>query len=213
MPPKPSAPATDLNANHERGVALETKVRGLLHHEQVGAATRVFHEAWEDTVLNLPLRQTFELSRLDSRGMRKLLNLTAEGATAQFEIRRGIDPRKPAAGAVMIVGYDEAIGFLSVGAEDLLHRAGEFAELYELRALAVEGLSGDEPSVVMELVRPELRLCEFCGELHAGEAQKCDTCRSRRKRKRKEGMEDQAEKPPVPLAGAFRELVAETKTV
>lgn len=209
MLPKLAPITPDLKALHENGKRLETQVRGLLEHRAFVQAARVFDEQWESTVLpHLPLRVAFVLTRLDRRGVRRFLDLCQEDTSAgapALELRSSVDPRRPHATAVMIAGEDEVIGFLSADGEGILERAGDHADLYTVKPLVISGIESGQLSFEMELVRPDLKQCTACSGLHAGEADKCDEC-IEAKRRKKPKAEPEAERPAVPLAGAFRSL-------
>lgn len=212
MPPKPAPPIDNMMTRHERGVKLETTVRGLLHHRALKQAHRIFDQEWERTILpHLPLRHPFELTRLDKRGIAMMIERSEGDKPLALELRQGIDPRAKNATAVVVSAGKkmEVIGFLSKDAEGVLSQAGEYADLYEPKPLQITGVLSGKLVFQMELVRPDLRQCSACDALHTADEINCEDCRKRRRRKTK-SLEETAEQASVPLQSAFRHLSRET---
>lgn len=197
-------PDQNLTDQHDKAVQLETTVRGLLDVSRVRDAHRVFDEEWQRTILpHLPLRVPFVLDRVDRHGIAVMIDRDVMPA---LELRSGVDRRQPQAVAVMISDADEAIGFLPDDALTVLERAGDDADLYGVKLLS--GRVDESGTMIfdMELWRADLRQCEACEELHAGDKPKCENCLKGKKRK-KRGAEAHNELPAVPLQRTFREIV------
>lgn len=209
MPPKPAPPVEDMQTRHQRGVELETKVRGLLHHREIKQAHDVFNQEWQHTLLaDLPLRQSFKLERLDRRGLAKMIERSEDGKPIRLVLRKNIDPRSPKSLAVVLTGVNEVVGFLPADVQEWLAKAGEYARFYEVKPLTVSGLEAGRPELLMELVRPDLRQCSACGKLHTEDKENCKECRQKRRRKTKT-LEETIEHAPVPLNNAFKHLSGE----
>jgi hypothetical protein len=207
-PPKLATPTDDMVTRHEHAVRLQTKVHGLVHQGNVPGAIRVFDQGWQSTMLhNLPARYPFLLDKVDRRGVRQLITLAKDGIDAPPELRAlpGVDPINPERVGVGIQGEDNVLGFLPDDALELLDGAGDLADIYDLRLLAVRPTDKGSHNVEVELVRPDLRQCSACTDLHTGEHENCDSCRSRRRRKNRT-LEETAEVPSVPTLQAFEDI-------
>lgn len=205
-PPKPALPNEELTVLHQRGVQLETKVRGLLHHGAVQQAQRAFDQDWRRSLLpHLPLRYPFVLERLDRRGVSRLLEVLQKEDSFSLQLIYKVDPHHPDAVGVGLKGEDHLFGFLPSEALEVIDEAGEHADLYEPKILAVRGIQSGNMSFEMELARPDLRQCSACGILHTGDKENCEECRSKRRRKKK-SLEETQEAPPVPVSSAFNHL-------
>jgi len=198
-----------MKTRHEAGVRIETAVRGLLHHGALRQAEHVFDQGWKSALLpHLPLRHPFMLAHIDHHGVTRMLDALKERDGAiELRLLPGVDRRQPKQVGVGLAGEDHLIGFLPADARELLDGAGEYADLYEPKILAMRGLESGDVKFEMELIRPDLRQCSSCTTLHVGEHENCDECRSKRRRKTKT-LDETAERPAVPVATAFSHLAA-----
>lgn len=215
MPPKPLPPTDDMMSRDERGKRLETTIRGLIHHRAIKEAHQAFDHEWKRTILpHLPLRHPFKLTRLDKRGLIKLIEAREADQTLLFDLRQGVDPRNPTAVAVVFEtnGVVEVVGFLGADEEKMLQRAGQYAKLYTPTPLQITGFPNGKLGFQMELVRPDLRQCSACDKLHTEDQINCEECRKKRRRKNKKSLEETAEQAPIPFQGAFRHLSREPLT-
>ena len=212
MPPKPAPLSEDMKDRHQQAVKLETTVAGLLQHGAVGQARRIFDRDWSETLLHsLPLRQAFLLDRPDRNGISKLLDLAEEGQPINLTLMHGVDRRSKRQIAVGIDGQDMTVGWLPEEILQILQEAGQFAEIYEPKILAVSGLQSGQMQFEMQLSRPDLRQCSACNQIHTGQHENCEECRSKRRRKKRK-LEETIEAPPVPVNQAFHNLAEAHQT-
>lgn len=206
MPPKPAPPSKDMKDRHDKAVKLETTVDGLLQHGALTQAQRVFDRDWAETMLaSLPLRQSFILDRPDRAGVARLLDLAESGEELEVKLMYGVDRRRKRQIALGIEGQDVVVGWLPEEILEMLSETGDFAELYTPKILAARGLQSGKIEFEVELARPDLRQCSACNNLHVGEHENCDDCRSKRRRKKRK-LEETAETPPVPVSQAFHNI-------
>ena len=206
MPPKPATPSQDMKDRHEKAVKMEATVDGLLHHGALSQAQRVFDKNWAETILaSLPLRQAFLLERPDRAGFSRLLDLAEKGEKFDLVLMRGVDRRRKKQIAVGIEGEGLVVGWLPEEMLEMLSDAGDYSGLYQPGILAARGLQTGTMQFEMELIRPDLRQCSHCNNLHVGQHENCKECRQKR-RPKKRSLEETVEAPAVPVSQAFHNI-------
>lgn len=211
MAQKPTPPPQNLRDQYNNAVKLETTVNGLLHHGQTKKALEAFENNWETTTLsNLPLRHPFRLQRVDTIGLRLLVSQDNESKKVSFSLKAGLDKQNPKEIAVLVETEEqiEVVGFLGKETQEMLARAGEGKEFYEVKPLQLSGLQSGDLKFDMELVRPDLRQCSACNKLHLGDQINCEECRKKRRRKQAE-LHETLEQSSVPMQAALRKLSAQ----
>ena len=208
---------SDFEKKLQAGRELESRVRGLLHHEQDKAAKREFAKKWKGVLPNMPTRFTSTLEDIEADSIMRLLSEPNINDIwdilniIELKLTKRLDPRRPQRVAVY---YQDApqtrrhiIGFLPKEDAEYLHNLGPARKVYTPCFRELHNLEGNlEAIIVIEFIRPELRICSACGKEHFNETINCVECRSKRRRLQSDSEAVQEKPVSVPVTGAFQKI-------
>lgn len=160
----------------DAGRRLAEQVDAQLERGNRAQARRLVSLRWQGAASELPLRFPVVLEQVKVGEIRRLAErLRAGERPPALELHRR-------AGAVQIrIAGGKKLGCLPQADTAFIAGLGEAAALYTPHLLELVTRAGAE-SVAVELVRPELRSCSFCGNLHTGAHINCSECRAKRRR-------------------------------
>ena len=194
---------------------LESRVSGLLHHEQVEKAKREFSQKWPDYLPSMPVRFTTKLERVESANLLRLLADTTPSdiweklSSIELHVAKKMDPHHPERVAIYYQdapqGRRHVVGFLSDDVIEDLQSFGPARKEYSIYFRELHNLQSDA-SCVVEFVRPEMHICSSCGAEHFQETINCAECRSKRRRKNYDLEDAKEQAVTVPIAGALGQI-------
>lgn len=174
----------------------------MANEGRVTAARRSIAQALDDNLPAVPLRFTVGLIHIADTQVRALLE--ARAVIGQFPpllLAQGASK-----GTYSVWWFAGKVGQLNARDAEMLTGLGEAASWFSIRVAELRvAEDGRTEALLVELSRPELRVCASCGKMHASNHVNCDECRAAGKRKK--GAESKTfESAPVPLARALEAL-------
>lgn len=187
---------------------LIARIDDNLQQGKAAQAKSLFARRWRDLVPELPLRFPIVLAKPSERAAAKLAQGMKGG---QEPPALKLVPRSARHGGYVVsTSEGTRLGDLPAKDAEFLRSLGEDAALYtpHLLELRPPTKETDRPVLIaVELVRPELRYCSFCGKRHSDPHVNCADCR----RERRQVNPDKAaeELPLVPLHEALDALISD----
>jgi len=197
-------PGQDQRSVVEAARQAQDEVHGLVEEGRVRAAERALHSALDEALPELPLRFAARVVRLNDRRLTDYARALRDCGQppALLLADRG-------AKGFSVEWCFGRLGWLAIGEVELLRSLGTRAGWYRPRLVElIEPTQAASGAMVVELVRPEMRVCSSCGNLHAGPHLNCDACR--KKRRRTGEVEQTFEPAPVALTRALEHLAQES---
>lgn len=183
----------------ERQRQAADRVDELLSQGKKREADLALQEALRDALPAMPLRFPLRLVR-GNLAVARDLAVALRGAGGEQPrlrlVRTETTPR-------YIVAWDKrGLGAVPARFAQLLDSFGDDALIYEPRLHRIVGMtSARELTIAVELVRPEMRQCASCRELHGDPHLLCPKCR--KERRKPKTNEPEYEAPPEAIQRAL----------